>query len=276
MNAFFLLEARRSIKHWPACVMALLLVLTGIFCGNQFNLTVGEGIYLNSPYTVGFMTGMLSLVIIFLAIIYAIRILFKDWDSKFSALIFSYPFSKQTYVKGKFLTFFLQTFLSFTLLMSGFIIGQNLRTGSEIQPFFNFRHYLYPVLVFGSVNSMVVCSFLFFIAFTTRKKLLTVTGGLFLYVVYMIIMVFSDSPFMAGSLPQSLATQQFSALADPFGISSYFLEAKMLTVKQKEYRCGTFFRILTDQQNGVPGYFNPVIIVVLQVIFVFRIFPASR
>lgn len=179
------------------------------------------------------MTGLLSLVIIFFAIIFAIQVLFKDWDSKFDILIFSYPFSKRTYLYGKFLTFFVQTFLSFGFLMIGFVIGQNLRTGSEIQHYFHFWYYLYPLLIFGGINCIVVCSFLFFISFTTKKKLLVVVGGLFLYVLYMVILVFSNSPFMAGSLPQSLETQQLSALIDPFGISSYFFEARTLSAQQK-------------------------------------------
>ncbi|WP_449387020.1 hypothetical protein [Chryseobacterium lineare] len=233
MNTLFLFEVKRTIKRWPAYLIVLILLLIGIFCGNRFNLTVGEGIYLNSPYTTGFMTGLLSLVIIFFAIIFAIQVLFKDWDSKFDILIFSYPFSKRMYLQGKFLTFFVQTFLSFGFLMIGFIIGQNLRTGSEIQHSFHFWYYLYPLLIFGGINCIVVCSFLFFISFTTKKKLLVVVGGLFLYVLYMVILVFSNSPFMAGSLPQSLETQQLSALIDPFGISSYFFEARTLSAQQK-------------------------------------------
>lgn len=179
MNVLFLFEAKRTIKRWSAYFVPLTLLLIGIFCGNQFNLTVGEGIYLNSPYTIGFMTGLLSLVIIFFAIIFAIQVLFKDWDSKFDILIFSYPFSIRTYLQGKFLTFFLQTFLSFIFLMIGFIIGQNLRTGSEFQQHFHFWHYFYPLLIFGGINCIVVCSFLFFILFTTKKKLLVVLADCF-------------------------------------------------------------------------------------------------
>lgn len=233
MNAIFLFEAKRSTRHWLMYLIALILIFIGVFCGNQFNLTVGEGIYLNSPYTVGFMTGLLGLVIIFFAIIFANQILFKDWDSKFDILIFSYPFSKRTYLQGKFLTYFLQTFLSFLFLMTGFLIGQNMRTGSEIQPNFNLWHYVYPLLIFGFINCLLVCCFLFFISIITKKKLLVVVGGLLLYVVYMIVLIFSNSPFMAGSLPQSLEIQQLSALTDPFGVSAYFFEARTLSAQQK-------------------------------------------
>ncbi|MBT2620328.1 M1 family aminopeptidase [Chryseobacterium sp. ISL-6] len=233
MNPLFLFEAKRSSKHWLSYLVAITLVMLGVFCGNQFNLSVGEGIYLNSPYTIGFMIGMLSLSILFLAIIYANQQLFKDWDSKFDSILFSFPFSKWTYLTGKFISYFLQTFLSFVLLISGFIIGQNIRTGTEIQPYFNLWYYIYPLFILGFINCFLVCSLLFLISFSTKRKLLVVVGGLLLYVLYMVVLLFSNSPFMAGSLPQSEEAQQLSALLDPFGISSYFFDAKEYTIHQK-------------------------------------------
>ncbi|WP_160136659.1 ABC transporter permease/M1 family aminopeptidase [Chryseobacterium sp. c4a] len=233
MNVLLSFEIQRNTKHWLTYLMTIILIVSGIFCGNQFNLSVGEGIYLNSPYTIGFMTGMLSLSIIFLATIFALQILFKERDSKFDILLFSYPLSQQTYLKGKFLMYFLQTFLSFSFLMIGFMLGQNFRSGSEMQPDFNLEYYLYPLLIFGLVNSVLICSFLFLISMVIRKKLLVVVGGLMLYVFYMIILLFSNSPFMAGSLPQSLEAQQFSAIADPFGLSSFFQESRLLTATHK-------------------------------------------
>ncbi|MGG5210235.1 M1 family aminopeptidase [Chryseobacterium sp. MIQD13] len=233
MNAIFLFEAGRISKHWPAYLISFILLSIGVFCGNQFNLTAGDGIFLNSPYTIGFMTGMLSLSILFIAVIYAVQLLFKDQDSKFDLVLFSFPFSKWTYLSGKFITYFLQTFLSFTFLMTGFLIGQVLRTGSEMQPYFNIGYYLYPMLVFGFINSFFICSFLFFVSLIVKKKLLTVVGGLLLYVLYMVVLVFSNSPFMSGSLPQSIETQQISSFLDPFGLSAYFFEARTFSVQQK-------------------------------------------
>ncbi|WP_454046494.1 M1 family aminopeptidase [Chryseobacterium sp. Marseille-Q8038] len=240
MNTLFLFEARRSTKHWLTYLVALLLVGLGMFCGSQFNLSVGDGIYLNSPYTIGFMMGMLSLAVIFFATVYALQLLFKDQDSKFDSILFSFPFSKFSYLKGKFCTYFLQTFLSFSFLMTGFLIGQIMRTGSEMQEGVNIIYYIYPLLIFGLINSLFVCSFLFLISTAIKRKLLVVMGGLLLYVFYMIILLFSNSPFMAGSLPQSLETQQFSALIDPFGLSSYFMQARDLTAHQKNMQIVPF------------------------------------
>jgi len=233
MNAIFQYELSQITKRWAVYPMFLFIVFLGVFCGNKFNLTAGEGIYLNSPYTIGFMMGMFSLSIIFFAILYSNQLLFKEWDTKFDLVIFALPFSKKTYLNGKFWFFYLKTFLSFGLLILGFVIGQNLRTGEEMQMGLNLWHYAYPLLVFGILNSLFVCSFLFFIAYTTHKKLLVVIGGLLLYVLYMVLLVFSNSPFMSGSLPQSIETQQISAILDPFGLSAYFFEARSFSVAQK-------------------------------------------
>ncbi|WOD43571.1 M1 family aminopeptidase [Hwangdonia lutea] len=127
----------------------------------------------------------------------------------------------------------MKTFLSFGFLILGFVIGQNSRTGDEMQMGLNVWHYLYPLLVFGLLNALFVCSFLFFIAYTTQKKLLVVIGGLLLYVLYMVLLVFSNSPFMSGSMPQSIEAQQISAMLDPFGLSAYFFEARSFSVTQK-------------------------------------------
>jgi len=42
--------------------------------------------------------------------------------------------------------------------------------------------------------------------------------GLLLYVLYMIALMFSNAPFMAQALPQSLRVQRISALVGLFGL----------------------------------------------------------
>ncbi|TDY11376.1 M1 family aminopeptidase [Meridianimaribacter flavus] len=233
MNAILQFQLKHSGNRYVLGLTSVILLVVGWFCGYKFNLTAGEGIYLNSPYTIGFMMALLSLSMIFLAILFALEILFKEWDTKFDIMLFSYPVSLKTYLIGKFSGFTLKTFLSFSILIIGFVIGQNIRTGSEMQLGFSLWSYLYPFLIFGVLNCFFVCSVLFMIAYTTRKKLLVVIGGLLLYVLYMVLLVFSNSPFMAGSIPQSIEVQQLSSLLDPFGTSAYFFEARDLSVSEK-------------------------------------------
>lgn len=233
MNAVLSFDIRsvaRRPLHW---IVIIALLAFGVFSGSNFNLSVGEGVLLNSPYTIGFMTGLLSLAIIFIATIAANQLLFKELDNHVSAIIFALPVTKFSFLKGRFLSFYLITFVCFVVLMTGFSIGQVLRGGTSIGPGFHLWHYLYPALAFGLFNALLVCSFLFLLAFITRKKLLVITGGLMLYVAYMVVLLFSNSPFMAASLPQSLEAQQISALVDPFGLSSYFLDSRDFTVVRR-------------------------------------------
>ncbi|AKK73517.1 aminopeptidase N [Chryseobacterium gallinarum] len=270
MNTIFLFEAGRHIKHRSGYLIALALTGIGIFCGSRFNLTVGEGIFLNSPYTIGFMTGLLSISLIFPGVIYALQLLFKEADSRFDLLMFSFPVDKKSYLTGKFCSYYVQLFLSFFFLMTGFMTGQAMRTGSEMQDGFQVVYYLYPLLVFGLFNTFFISSLLFFVSFIIRKKLLVVVTGLFLYVLYMVVLLFSNSPFMAGSMPQSLEAQQLSAWLDPFGISSYFMDAKVFSVHQKNTQIVPFTHYLL---------FNRLMFSGISVIFLllsFRLFSFSH
>jgi len=233
MNPFFNFDFRQISRRFANVLIVLVLLTLGVFTGSQFNLTVGEGVYLNSPYTIGFMTGLLSLSIIFMATVIANQLLFKEFDAGSDTIIFSLPVSKLAYLKGRFLAFFVITFCCFAMMMIGFVVGQQMRTGTEIRAGFHFMHYLLPLLTFGIFNSLLVCSVLFLLAFSTRKKLLVIVGGLLLYVVYMVSLLFSNSPFMAGALPQSITAQKISAILDPFGLSAYFFETRDLSPAQR-------------------------------------------
>ena len=233
MNAIVKFEFNQISNSWSTYCVGFFLALTGVYCGLNFNLSVDEDIYVNSPYYIGFMIGMLSLSILFFAILFSNQLLFKDRDAKIDLIIFALPLSKFSYLSGKFWVLYVKTFLCFFFLILGFVIGQNFRVGSEMQAGFNAWHYLYPLITFGMLNCLFVCSALFLISYTTQRKLLVVIGGLLIYVFYLVLLVFSNSPFMAGGLPQSIETQQISALLDPFGLSAYFFEATKLSYQNK-------------------------------------------
>lgn len=233
MNTILAFDLKSSLKRPLVYVVVLVLFGFGVFSGNKFNLFVGEGVFLNSPYSIGFITGILSLSIVFIACTLANSLLFKEFDSKIEGILFALPLTGKSFLSGRFLAFFLMTFAGFVSMMMGFSLGQFFRSGPEMATGFDAWSYIYPVLVFGFFNTMLVCSFLFFVAYTSRLKLLVVVAGLLLYVLYMVVMLFSNSPFMAGSMPQSLQAQTISAMVDPFGLSSYFLDSLDYTIAQR-------------------------------------------
>jgi len=270
MKNIFLFDIRSYASGIFIYIALLSLLIIGLFTGNQFNLSAGNGVYLNSPYTIGFMLGMLSLLIIFLATIFSSQLLFKEWDTRFDLIIFSTSIAKRDFAAGRFLSVFILTVTGFLLMVTGFAMGQHMRSGQEIRSGINIVHYLYPVLIFGVFNSLLTCSILYFIAWSTRKKLLVAVGGLLLYVLYMVLLLFTNAPFMAGSLPQSIEAQRISALADPFGISAYFLNSRDFTVQQRN-------TIMVP----LSGYFllNRLMVLGLSALFIlsgYRFFPFSE
>ncbi len=233
MRPIFLFDLRRYARSpWTYLAIAG-LILTGVFTGSQFNMDTGTGIYLNSPYQVGFMLGMLSLSVIFMATILGAQLLFKERDTRFDAILFSCPVSKQEFVTARLLALLCLTLAGLLCISLGFAAGLQIRTGAMIQAGFHPLHYLYPFLVFGCGNSLFVCSLLCWIAWRSEQKLLMTMSGLMLYVLYMVAMLFSNSPFMAHGLPQSITAQRISAFTDPFGLSAYFYNSAAFSVADR-------------------------------------------
>lgn len=233
MKAILLFDLKLYGRNYFTYLAIALLFGFGLFAGNEFNLSVGEGVYINSPYSIGFLTAMLSLLIIFIATIIGSQLLFKEWDNRFDLILYSTSISKRQFLWGRISAFFFTVLLCFSFFYLGFVIGQIFRDGSEVHSGFQLGHYLYPYIIFGVVNSLLVCSFLSWTAFTSRNKMLVVISGLLLYVLYMVLLMFSSSPFMNASLPQSALAEASSALLDPFGVSSYFQNSKHFTVDQR-------------------------------------------
>ncbi|MBB4119628.1 hypothetical protein GGR32_001930 [Mesonia hippocampi] len=233
-----------SLKQTATRFALLAYLVLGFFAGYKFNINIGDGIAANAPYSVGFMTGLLSLIIILMATLLAFSGLFKEGDTNFGLIVFTTPIKKRDFALARFLSFFLLTVFSFFTLMLGYVIGLHVQTDAKMLAGFQLWHYVYPFLIFGVVNSLLVCSILFFCAKKFQNKLLVAIAGLMLYITYMIVLMFSNAPFMAQSLPQSLLAQKISAITDVFGLSAYFYEAKAFDVFQRNHSTVSFTNVL--------------------------------
>ncbi|WP_417444185.1 M1 family aminopeptidase [Joostella sp.] len=251
MKTVLLNDIYSSLKQIATQFALLAYLVLGFFAGFKFHINVGDGIAANAPYSVGFMTGLLSLIIILIATLLAFSGLFKESDTNFGLIVFTTPTKKRDFALARFLSFFLLTAFSFLILMLGYVIGLHVQTGSEMLAGFNLWHYVYPFLILGVVNSLLVCSILFFVAKKFQNKLLVAIAGLMLYITYMIVLMFSNAPFMAQSLPQSLLAQKISAITDVFGLSAYFYDAKDFNVFERNHNTVSFSNILLINRLGV-------------------------
>ncbi|MGX5820248.1 M1 family aminopeptidase [Chitinophaga lutea] len=228
MKALYLFDLRRYTRAWTSLLTAAALLGLGLFAGYRANFSAGEGVLINSPYTAGYLLGMLSLSIIFIATAFGAKLLFQEWDTKFDLILQSMPIPRRAFQRARFGALFTLTLAGFLLIAAGFALGQQGRTGS-----LHIVRYLYPFFLFGVVNSLLACSVLSLLAWRSKNKLLMAIGGLLLYVLYMVLLVYSGSPLMAQSMPQSIFMQKIAAIADPFGLSGYFYVSRDFSVAQR-------------------------------------------
>lgn len=244
MKTIILNDIQTIVKQKATYAALLIFVGIGFLTGFKFNISVGDELAANAAYSVGFMIGLLSLTIILIATVLAFSLLFKEQDANYGLIVYSTPIKKKAFAFARFCSFYLFTLSGFLTLIIGYVVGLKLSENAQMNPGFNLWHFTYPFLIFGAINTLVVCGILFFIAQAFKNKLLVAISGLLLYVLYMIALMFSNAPFMAQAMPQSLLVQRISALVDIFGLSGYFFEAKDLDVYQRNNQVVPFTNLL--------------------------------
>jgi len=210
-----------------------LLLVTGFFAGYKLSFNPGAEIYRNSPYSIAYMIGFLSLTSILTTTLLAAQTLFKEQDSGFILILYATPLTKSQYLTSRFFVVFSISLCCLLCLTAGYIGGQAADPYREAYGHFNLWFYIQPLLLLALPNlflcSAIVCS----VTWLGNNKLMVYLSGLFVYMIYMIMLIYSGSPMMAGSLPQSAAALALSAKTDPFGLSAFYHQTNPWTLDQK-------------------------------------------
>ncbi|TCO21453.1 peptidase M1-like protein [Pedobacter psychrotolerans] len=233
MNTIFLFDVRSYFKRPGFYVVLLLIAIFGVVGGANARFSVGEDIFENSPYQISFITNLVSLVTLFFSTLFASQLLFREADSNFELLLFSTPVRKSQFFAGRYASLLFMSFLCILLLMISFFIGYAFGESSTKRTGFVFSWYLYPLVIFTLVNTLFTTAVLSFVAWSTRNKLLVYVSGLLLYIFYMVALIYSGSPLMAQSMPQSDQAQFISAILDPFGFSAFFYQTAHWSAVQR-------------------------------------------
>lgn len=218
----------------PGIYIALLLLCaSGFIVGLKMSFSAGNDIYRNSPYSVAQMIGLLSLTGIFITTLFASQILLKELDTRFDVILCATPVRKASYLSSRFGAVFILTTICIILLVAGFMLG-HIADGDRV-PYrsFNLWFYIQPMLIIALPNIFYCVVFISSVAWLTRNKLMIFISGLFIYISYLIILTYSGSPMMAGSLPQSAKALELAAKVDPFGLSAFYQQTNLWTVTQK-------------------------------------------
>lgn len=218
----------RNVLFYATFLVLFLLGFVATRGGFSFANT-----YHNSPYIIGYLTGMMSLVLIFSMTVMVAQTQLKDSESKLDAIIYATPVSKFNYLFSRFLSVFVISGLSYAMLMLGVMIGHLFPSETQQMGTFSVMDYVVPFLVFAIPNVFLIASLLMVLAWLTRSKLMIYVGGLFIYILYVMGSIFSNSPIFAGASPATPEAMSLMAKIDPFGLAAYFEQTRYWTVFQK-------------------------------------------
>ncbi|UOK41390.1 MULTISPECIES: ABC transporter permease/M1 family aminopeptidase [Flavobacterium] len=233
MKTVFWFDLQGYFKRWGFYVVVLLIFAFGVFGGQNARFSVGENVFYNSPYQVGFITAFISLTTIFFSTLFVAQLAIKEVDNRFEQIYFSAPIQKKQFLSGRYASVLIVSLLCTIVLTVSFFIGQATNSRILESGHFNLTHYLVPMLYFTVINTIFVTAVLCVVAWFTKSKMPIYVSGLLLYIFYMVALVFSSSPFMAQSLPQSEKTKFISGILDPFGLSAFFNQTAQWTVEQR-------------------------------------------
>lgn len=233
MRTVFRFDVQGYFKSWSFYAVLLLIFVFGIFAGQNACFSLSENVFYNSSYQVGYITAFVSLTTIFFSTLFTAQMAIKEIDNLFEQIYFSTPITKCQFLSGRYASVLTMSFLLTIVLTVSFFIGQSSNAQTLESGAFNLTYYFVPMLYFTVINTVFVTAVLCVVAWFSKSKMSIYVGGLLLYILYMVALLFSSSPFMAQSLPQSEETKFISGVLDPFGMSAFFNQTAQWSVAQR-------------------------------------------
>lgn len=205
-----------------------------------FALTVlrfgADNVAVSSPWLVMQAFGLLSLVAILVAGIFASNAVLRDDDHRMIEIVHSTPVGRFDFLFGRFGGAFLATLTVVACSGLGMAIGTLMPwLPPERVAALDARPWL---AAFGWItipNVLFATALLFAVAVLTRSSAGTHAAGVVLYALYFVSAALTDSPLMAGSRPGA-GGGTLSSLSDPFGLTAFFQVTRHWTAAEKNAR----------------------------------------
>src|SRR5690606_20434945 len=98
---------------------------------------------------------------------------------------------------------------------------------------FRLNYYFNSFLIIVLPNIFLCTTIICSTAWLSKNKMLVYLSGLFIYVLYMVGSIFSNSPLLAGASPVSDRLMSISAKLDPFGMAAFYEQTRYWTAIEK-------------------------------------------
>lgn len=192
---------------------------------------------LNSPYSIAESLGVLSLTSVFVVTLFCAQAALRDLEHRMAEVVFATAVTKPRYLLGRFFGILLAATAAFAFAVPGLLAGAFAvaHDPARLGPF-DPLPYLWSFGLFAVPNLLLVAALLFAVAVWSRSTLATYVAGVAIYMLYFVAALFSDSPLMASSSPQTAQGMAIAALLDPFGLSAFFEQTHHWTVAERDLR----------------------------------------
>lgn len=233
MKNMILFEWLPFRKKWSFYLMIILFFSLGLFTAKGANFPFPD-VHRNAPYIISFVVALFSQISIFSVTILAAQVLNREQDANFQQVLYSTPVQKNQLLLSRFILIALVSVGLFFLLIAGLFIGHSITwiPTNELGKF-NALHYLQPFLLFGLPNTILCTAIICFVGWISKNKLMIYLSGLLIYVLYIVIAIFSNSPLMATASPASNEAMATAAKIDPFGLAALFEQTKFWSPAQR-------------------------------------------
>ena len=227
-------EWRYHCRQVSFIAASLLFLLLGFaLSGTQFG---PDNVAVNSPYLVMEGFGLMSLIALIVAGVFAANAVLRDDDHQMSEIVHTTPVGKRSYLLGRFGGAFLATLTTVVFSGLGMAAGALMPwIAPERVAALDARPYLAAFGVITLPNVLFAAALLFAVAVLTRNAIATYSAAVVLYVLYFVCSALTDSPLMAGSRPGG-GGGTLPSLLDPFALTSFFDVTRYWTAAEKNAR----------------------------------------
>ncbi|UZR98317.1 ABC transporter permease/M1 family aminopeptidase [Chondrinema litorale] len=221
----------RQKIFWLAAIVFLLL---GTFITAYGNFG-GKMVHVNAPVVMAIRSGLITLILLFVAILFSANGLLRDREQKMELLVFASPISKSHYFISRFAGIFISVLLVFLLAEVGFHLGLFIRDASQVGTY-NLYHKLWNLLAMVFPNLFFITSFLFLVALLFRNVMAIYAAGLLIFIAYFGGSILGNSPISAHYSPTSPENEFVSIMLDPFGLSAVFLKSRGMSPEEQNHQ----------------------------------------
>ena len=205
-------------------VISMFIMASAVGVFDDSTVTVTGISKINSAKGITGLLAAMALLVYFLLPSIVGTSIHKDYKYEMYQVLFAYPFTKFSYLFGKFISSFFMVLVVIVFCMFGIWSGTQLPgANQELLLDFQFLNYLQPFLV------IVIPNLLFFGAIVFG--VVTFSRNIFVGFITVVILIVIQS--LANSYMQDLDTKNIAALLDPTGMSAVSLETEYWTVAEE-------------------------------------------